>query len=104
MTERSSCFYGKGNTISLHAYLMVCHQPPGLILKSSSRSIPAYALLAGPTCMGHIDDSLLVGQSFDSFRRNITGTVGLFTNLGFTIHPVNSGFCTGQYHYDSNPH
>ena len=40
--------------------------------------------------MGHIDDSLLVGQSFDSFRRNIAGTVGLFTNLGFTIHPVKS--------------
>ena len=40
--------------------------------------------------MGHIDDSLLVGQSFNSCHRNIADTVTLFTNLGFTIHPVKS--------------
>ena len=53
---------------------------------------PVYARLRsiGHTCMGHIDDSLLVGQSFDSCHRNIADTVCLFTNLGFTIHPVKS--------------
>ena len=78
---------------------------------------PVYARLRsiGHTCMGHIDDSLLVGQSFNSCHRNIADTVSLFTNLAFTIHPVKSvlqpqqkkrfsGLCTGQYHYDSNPH
>ena len=78
---------------------------------------PVYARLRsiGHTCMGHIDDSLLVGQSFNSCHRNIADTVCLFANLGFTIHPVKSvlqpqlknrfsGFCTGQYHDDSNPH
>ena len=53
---------------------------------------PVYARLCsiGHTCMGHIDDSLLVGQSFDSCHRNIADTVWLFTNLGFAIHPVKS--------------
>ena len=53
---------------------------------------PVYARLSsiGHTCMGHIDDSLLVGQSFDSCHRNIADTVCLFANLGFTIHPVKS--------------
>ena len=72
---------------------------------------PVYARLRsiGHTCMGHIDDSLLVGQSFSSCHRDIADTVTLFTYLGFTIHPVKSvlqpqqkidfrGFCTGQYH------
>ena len=40
--------------------------------------------------MGHIDDSLLVGQSFNSCHRNIVDTVSLFTNLGLTIHLVKS--------------
>ena len=44
--ENSSCFNGKGDTISLHAYLMVCHLPPGFLLKSSSQSMPVYVLLA----------------------------------------------------------
>ena len=76
---------------------------------------PVYARLRsiGHTCMGHIDDSLLVGQSFNSRHRNIADTVTLFTYLGFTIHPVKSvlqsqhrfsGLCTGQYHNDRSPH
>ena len=40
--------------------------------------------------MGHIDDSLLIGQSFGSCHRNVVDTVSLFTNLGFTVHPVKS--------------
>ena len=53
---------------------------------------PVYACLrsVGHTCMGHIDDSLLIGQSFNSCHRNILDTVCLFTNLGFTVHPVKS--------------
>ena len=53
---------------------------------------PVYARLCsiGHTCMEHIDDSLLVAQSFNSCHRNIADTVSLFTNLGFTIHPVKS--------------
>ena len=53
---------------------------------------PVYARLRsiGHTFMGHVDDSLLVGQSFDSCHRNIADTAYLFANLGFTIHPVKS--------------
>ena len=47
---------------------------------------PVYA----HTCMGHIDDSSLLGQSFNSCHRIIVDTVSLLTNLGFTIHPVKS--------------
>ena len=51
-----------------------------------------YALLRsiGHTCMGHIDDSLLAGQRYNSCHRNMADTVSLFTNHGFTIHPVKS--------------
>ena len=53
---------------------------------------PVYARLRSisHTFMGHIDDSLLVGQSFNSCHRNTADTVSLFTSLGFTIHPVKS--------------
>lgn len=44
----------------------------------------------GHTCMGHIDDSLLIGQTFYSCQRNVFDTVSLFTKLGFTVHPVKS--------------
>ena len=52
---------------------------------------PVYARLCsvGHTCMGHIDDSLLVGHGH-SCHRNVSDTVCLVTNLGFTIHPVKS--------------
>ena len=53
---------------------------------------PVYAHLCsnGHTCMGHIDDSLLIGQTFYSCQRNVFDTVSLFTKLGFTVHPVKS--------------
>ena len=50
----------------------------------------AYVPLAIHVCMGHIDYSLLIGESFNSCHRIITDTVCLFTTLGFTIHPVKS--------------
>ena len=78
---------------------------------------PVYAHLRsnGHTCMGHIDDSLLIGQTFHLCQQNVMDTVTLFTKLGFTVHPVKSvlqpqqknrffGFCAQQYHYDGNSH
>lgn len=52
---------------------------------------PVYSHLRsiGLICMGHIDDSL-VAYSLGSCRKNISDTVNLFTQLGFTIHPVKS--------------
>ena len=44
----------------------------------------------GHTCMGHIDDSLFIGQTFHLCQQNIMDTVTLFTKLGFTVHPVKS--------------
>ena len=62
-------------------YLFTC-LPNGL--SSAPRILtkilkPVYARLRsiGHTCMGHIDDSLLVGQSFNSCHRNIADTVTL---------------------------
>lgn len=53
---------------------------------------PVYAHLRtlGYTCMGHIVDSLLVASAYNDCENNITATVELFTNLGFTIHPDKS--------------
>ena len=53
---------------------------------------PVYAHLRelGHTCMGHIDDSLLVASNYHSCENNVGATVGLFTHLGFTIHPDKS--------------
>ena len=75
---------------------MVCHRPPGVFTKilkrvyARLRSIGHTSRDHDHTCMEHIDDSLLVGQGFDSCYRNIADTVCLFTNLGFTIPPVKS--------------
>ena len=100
-------------------YQFTC-QPNGL---SSAPRIftkilkPVYAHLSsiGRTCMGHIDDSLLVGQSFNSCHRNVGDTVRLFTHLGFTDHPVKSvlqpqqkidflGFVLDSVTMTGNPH
>ena len=53
---------------------------------------PVYAHLRelGDTCMGHIDDSLLVASNYHNCENNVVTAVNLFTNLGFTIHPDNS--------------
>ena len=49
---------------------------------------PVYAHLRmqGYTCMGHIDDSLLIASTYDDCTCNITATVELFTKLGFVMH------------------
>ena len=44
----------------------------------------------GHTCMGHIDDSLLVGYDYSACQNNIVDTVDIFCSLGFIIHPEKS--------------
>ena len=88
LIENSSCFNGKKNT------QFTC-LPNGLlsapwIFTKILKSVYALLRSIGHTCMGHIDDSLLAGQRYNSCHRNMADTVGLFTNLGFTIHPVKS--------------
>ncbi|XP_068738744.1 uncharacterized protein [Montipora capricornis] len=53
---------------------------------------PVYAHLRvlGHTCMGHIDDSLLIAQNPNDCVNNIHDTVHLFSKLGFIVHPEKS--------------
>ena len=53
---------------------------------------PIYAHLRslGHFCMGHIDDSFLMGYTFASCEDNIWETTNTFLNLGFVIHPSKS--------------
>ncbi len=54
------------------------------------KPIYAHLRVLGYTCMGHIDDSLLVAFAFNDCKDNVAATVGLFTKLGFPIHPDKS--------------
>ena len=53
---------------------------------------PVYTHLRmlGHTCMGHVDDSLLVAQHYKDCEANINDTVHIFTKLGFVVHPEKS--------------
>lgn len=53
---------------------------------------PVYATLRkkGHLNVGYIDDSYLQGDTVHECQTNVTDTCGLFTKLGFTIHPVKS--------------
>ena len=53
---------------------------------------PVYAHLRvlGHTCMGHMDDSLLIAQNPNDCVNNIHDTVHLFSKLGFIVHPEKS--------------
>ncbi len=59
---------------------------------------PVYAHLRmqGHTCMGHIDDSLLIAPTYEDCMCNINATVELFTKLGFVVHPDKSVFTPTQ--------
>ena len=46
----------------------------------------------GHTCIGHIDDSLLVGYEFTACKKNVFDTVDTFCSLGFIVHPDKSIF------------
>ena len=53
---------------------------------------PVFANLRaqGHFCMGHIDDSFLLGYSYATCEENIVQTVNMFLKLGFVIHPTKS--------------
>ena len=53
---------------------------------------PIYAHLRslGHFCMGHIDDSFLMGHTYTSCEENIWETTNMFLKLGFVIHPTKS--------------
>ena len=53
---------------------------------------PIYAHLRslGHFCMGHIDDSFLMGHTYTSCGENIWETTNTFLKLGFVIHPTKS--------------
>ncbi|CAB4012760.1 Hypothetical predicted protein [Paramuricea clavata] len=44
----------------------------------------------GHTCMGHIDDSLLLGYDHEACKNNIVDSTNLFQQLWFVIHPEKS--------------
>ena len=44
----------------------------------------------GHTCMGHIDDSLLVAYDYSACQNNIVDTVDVFGSLGCIVHPEKS--------------
>ncbi|CAB4019063.1 Gag-Pro-Pol poly [Paramuricea clavata] len=46
--------------------------------------------MLGHTCMGHIDDSLLVARYYNDCASNINDTIDLFNKLGFVVHPEKS--------------
>ena len=50
----------------------------------------------GHICMGHIDDSFLVGYECTACKRNVQDTVDTFHKLGFVIHPVISVFIPAE--------
>ena len=50
----------------------------------------------GHICMGHIDDSFLVGYDYTACNNNVKVTVDTFLKLGFVIHPEKSVFIPTQ--------
>ncbi|CAH3127686.1 unnamed protein product [Porites lobata] len=44
----------------------------------------------GNICMGHIDDSFLLGYNYTACATNIQDTVDTFLSLGFVVHPEKS--------------
>ena len=50
----------------------------------------------GHICMGHIDDSLLLGYNYSACTKNIQDTVDTFVKLGFVIHPETSVLVPSQ--------
>ena len=53
---------------------------------------PVYSTLRlkGHLSVGYIDDSYLQGNTFVACQENVTDTVNIFQDLGFTIHPEKS--------------
>ena len=59
----------------------------------------SYIRSLGHICMGHIDDSFLIGYDYTACEQNVSDTVHTFRQCGFVIHPEKSeksnswGFC-----------
>ena len=77
------------------SYLQFTCLPNGLscaprIFTKILKRVYAHLRVLGHTCMGHIDDSLLIAQTHNDCVNNIHDTVHLFTKLGFIVHPEKS--------------
>lgn len=46
----------------------------------------------GHVNIGYIDDSLLIGDTFEECKHNVQDTVKLVTDLGFIVHEDKSVF------------
>lgn len=59
---------------------------------------PVYSTLRkkGHINVPYIDDSLLIGQTFNDCQQNVEDAVQLVDHLGFTVHPVKSVFQPSQ--------
>ena len=51
---------------------------------------PVHLRSLGNICMGHIDDSFLLGYNYTACATNIQDTVDTFFSLGFVVHPQKS--------------
>ena len=65
------------------------YQAPRMFTKIL-KPVYTHLRMLGHTCMGHIDDSLLVAQHYKDCEANINDTVHIFTKLGFVVHPEKS--------------
>ncbi|PFX15027.1 hypothetical protein AWC38_SpisGene20779 [Stylophora pistillata] len=63
--------------------------------QKTSQTRPLLGSMGHP-CMGHKDDSFLLGYDYAACKRNVQDTIDTFQNLGFVIHPVKSVFIPTQ--------
>ena len=66
------------------------------LFKKILKTFYAHLRMQGYTCMGHIDDSLLIASTYDDCTCNFTATVELLTKLGFVVHSDRSVFEPSQ--------
>ena len=50
----------------------------------------------GHQIMGYLDDSFLMGDTFEEYNKSVIATVKLFTKLGFQVHPDKLDFFPSQ--------
>ena len=50
----------------------------------------------GHQIMGYLDDSFLMGDTFEECKKSVIATVKLFTKLGFQVHPDKSNLFPSQ--------
>ena len=54
----------------------------------------------GHQIMGYLDDSFLMGDTFEECKKSVIATVKLFTKLGFQVHPDKSNlFPSHEIHF-----